>query len=71
MAYIEYRDDQIRPEDHVADRDNIVRIHGIHSQVLKRHYDLYLALMRSPGPLSRVRREMIAVVVSAANGCHY
>ncbi|MCA1605632.1 MAG: carboxymuconolactone decarboxylase family protein [Acidobacteria bacterium] len=27
--------------------------------------------MRGPSGLSRVQREMIAVVVSAANHCHY
>jgi len=72
MAHIPYiPDDQIPPPDRVPDRDNILRIHNIHSRVMKRHYDLYRELMYGPGPLSRVQREVIAVVVSALNSCHY
>lgn len=72
MAFIDYiPENQIPPADRVADRDNILRIHGAHSRVMRLHFDLYLELMQSPGSLSRVQREMIAVVVSATNGCHY
>ncbi len=72
MAFILYvPEDKLPPEDRVADRDNIIRIHGAHSRLLRLHYDLYAELMRGPGPLSRMEREMIAVVVSALNGCHY
>lgn len=72
MAFIRYvPEDEIPPEDRVPDQDNIVRIHGVHSRTMRQHYDLYLELMRGPGPLSRVQREMIAVVVSAANRCRY
>ncbi len=72
MAFIPYHpEDQIPVGDRVPDRDNIIRIHGVHSRVMRQHYDLYVELMRGPGPLSRVQREMIAVVVSAVNGCHY
>ena len=72
MAFIPYQaDDQIPPGDRVTDRDNIIRIHGIHSRVMRQHYQLYVELMRGPGPLSRIQREMIAVVVSTINGCHY
>lgn len=72
MAYIDYVDPERIPEaDRVGDDDNIIRIHGVHSRVLRQHHALYRELMYGPGPLSRVRREMIGVVVSAANGCHY
>ncbi len=72
MAFIPYQpEDQIPIEDRVPDRDNIIRIHGVHSRVMRLHYDLYVELMRGPGPLSRIQREMIAVVVSGVNGCHY
>ena len=72
MAFIGYvSEDQIPPEDRVPDRDNIVRIHGVHSRTMRRHYDLYRELMYAKGPVSRVRREMIAVVVSARNRCRY
>ena len=72
MAFIDYVPNEEIPEsDQVADRDNIIQIHGVHSQVIRRHYDLYRELMYGQGPLTRVQREMIAVVVSTANKCHY
>lgn len=72
MAFIGYiPNDAIPPEDRVPDQDNILRIHGVHPQAMRLHYDLYRELMHGPGPLSRAQREMIAVVVSAANRCHY
>ena len=72
MAFINYvPEGQIDPADRVPDHDNILRIHGVHGGVMRRHYDLYVELMHGPGPLSRFQRELIAVVVSAANGCHY
>ncbi len=72
MAYIDYEEeDRIPVEDRVSDQDNIIRIHGVHSRVMKQHYDLYKELMYGRSPLSRVQREMIAVVVSSANECHY
>jgi len=49
----------------------IVRLMSLNPAVLKASMDLYLAVMFGPSPLSRRQREMIAVVVSAANGCHY
>ncbi len=72
MAFIPlHPDDAIPEEDRVPDRDNIILVHGIHSRVMRQHYDLYLELMRGRGPLTRTQREMIAVVVSAMNACHY
>lgn len=72
MAFIDYLpEDQIAEEDRVADHDNIIQIHGVHSRTLRQHYELYRELMYAKGPLTRVQREMIAVVVSAANDCHY
>lgn len=72
MAFIGYvPEDQIPAADKVADQDNILRIHGVHPSTMRLHYDLYVELMRGPGPLSRIQREMIAVAVSAANECHY
>ncbi|MGH7541997.1 MAG: carboxymuconolactone decarboxylase family protein, partial [Gemmatimonadota bacterium] len=70
--YIPYVDPERIPEDdRVPDTDHILRVHGIHSRTMRLHYDLYLELMYGRGPLSRIRREMIAVRVSALNGCHY
>lgn len=72
MAFIRYvPEDEIPREDRVPDQDNIVRIHGVHPRTMRQHYDLYVELMRGSGPLSRVQREMIAVVVSSANRCRY
>jgi len=72
MAFIRYiPETEIPPADRVDDHDNIIRIHGVHPRVMRQHYDLYAEIMRGPGPLSRAQREMIAVVVSAANACRY
>lgn len=72
MAYINYLPpEEIPAEDRVDDDDNIIRIHGIHSAVTPRHMELYVQLMHRPGPLARSRREMVAVVVSNINACHY
>ncbi|GJM41036.1 MAG: hypothetical protein DHS20C20_13180 [Ardenticatenaceae bacterium] len=51
--------------------DNILCIHSLNPKSLRTHYDLYAHLMRGRSDLSRVQREMIAVVTSAANKCHY
>ena len=72
MAYIDYlSQEQIAAADRVPDEDNIIQIHGVHSRTMRQHYELYRELMYSRGPLSRIQREMIAVVVSATNRCHY
>lgn len=72
MAFIPYLPQGEIPEgDRVPDHDNIIQIHGVHSRTMRQHFDLYRELMYSRGPLSRIQREMIAVVVSAANECHY
>ena len=51
--------------------DNILKIHSLNVKSMQTHYDLYAHLMRGRSPLSRAQREMIAVVASAANHCHY
>ena len=72
MAFIPYLPQEQIPEvDRVPDRDNIIQIHGVHSRTMRQHFELYRELMYSRGPLSRIQREMIGVVVSAANDCHY
>ena len=53
---------------HVA---NILKVQSLHPEGLEAHFALYRTLMFGPSPLSRRRREMVAVVVSALNGCHY
>jgi uncharacterized peroxidase-related enzyme len=51
--------------------ENILKIHSLNVKSLKTHFDLYAHLMRGRSGLSRAQREMIAVVVSATNHCHY
>ena len=72
MAYIRYvPESELAEEKRVADPDNIIQIHSVHPAVMKAHYDLYINLMRRAGPLSRKLREMVAVVISGINSCHY
>ena len=59
------------PEDAVFVISVAAQLSGLHPQTLRHHYELYIELMRKRGPLSRIRREMIAVVISAENRCHY
>jgi len=51
--------------------DNILKIQSLNPASLRGHFEFYKTLMRGPSGLSRVQREMLAVVVSAANHCHY
>ncbi len=51
--------------------DNILQIHSLNPASLRTHYDLYKACMYGPSELNRAQREMIAVVVSVTNRCHY
>lgn len=50
---------------------NIVEIMGLNPAQLRSSMDLYVNVMHQPSSLSRAQREMLAVVVSAANRCHY
>jgi uncharacterized peroxidase-related enzyme len=58
----------IKERGHLA---NIFIAQGLDPEVLEHHLDLYEILMINPGPLSREEREMIAVIVSAANRSAY
>jgi alkylhydroperoxidase family enzyme len=51
--------------------DHILKIHSLDPPTLESHVQLYRYLMFSPSQLSRAEREMIAVVVSVRNQCHY
>ncbi len=50
---------------------NIFLSQSLNPGALESHLDLYLQIMFGKGTLSRPQREMIAVVVSAANDCEY
>ena len=49
----------------------IVSIMSSNPRAMKVSMDFYKTLMYGPSPLSRGQREMLAVVVSAANHCVY
>ena len=49
----------------------IVSIMSQNPRAMKTSMDLYSAIMYGSSPLSRSQREMLAVVVSAANRCIY
>jgi alkylhydroperoxidase family enzyme len=51
--------------------DNIIKIHSLNLRSLWAHFELYKTVMYGRSPLRRPKREMIGVVVSAINGCHY
>lgn len=51
--------------------DNIMRIHSLNPASLHGHFELYKTLMRGRSDLTKIEREMIAVVVSTVNRCHY
>ncbi len=55
-------------------RGKIAEVHKIQSlnpSALAAHMELYMTLMFGKSPLKRYQREMLGVVVSAANGCDY
>ena len=58
----------------VETRGQLAEVHKIQSlnpQTIVSHMDLYMSIMFGKSPLKRYLREMIAVVVSAANDCEY
>ncbi len=50
---------------------NILKVQSLNPRTLRASTQLYLATMRAPSGLSRAEREMLATVVSRANGCFY
>lgn len=83
MAWIEIIDDrewtdrklaELRPAavDPTYDRvDHIFSIHSLDPRSLQAHIALYRQAMKGTATLPKVDREMIALVVSALNQCHY
>ena len=51
--------------------DNIMKIHSLNVKSMETHFNLYAHLMRGRSELSKIQREMIAVVVSTIDKCHY
>ncbi len=50
---------------------NVLKIQGARPHVLRASVRLYLEIMYGESALSRAEREMVAVVVSQVNSCHY
>jgi len=50
---------------------NVIRLQSLRPAVLRASVQLYSQIMKGESGLSRAEREMIAVVVSRANGCFY
>ena len=57
--------------DPFAGVDNIMKIHSLNPESMWKHYDYYKHIMTGRSGLSRMQREMIAIVVSAENNCEY
>ena len=51
--------------------DNILKIHSLNPEALDAHVKLYKTVMYGKSPIKRRDREMIALVVSTINHCHY
>ena len=81
MAFIRYiAEDEASPElcelfDRYRDPNgrigNLLRIQGHNPTALPAHRQLHAALMGGRSELSHVQREMIALLVSTVNECHY
>jgi alkylhydroperoxidase family enzyme len=50
---------------------NILRIQSQNADTLQAMLELYAAAVKGLSPLTRAQREMLAVVTSRANECHY
>jgi alkylhydroperoxidase family enzyme len=50
---------------------NVVKIQGVRPRVLRSGIGLYSQIMHGDSELTRAEREMVAVVVSQVNDCHY
>jgi alkylhydroperoxidase family enzyme len=51
--------------------DEILRVHALDRRGLEGHLAVYQAAMRGSRGLPKVDRELVALVVSQLNGCHY
>ncbi len=50
---------------------NIMKVHSLNPNAMASHLDLYMSIMFRDRKISREECEIIAVVVSASNGCKY
>ena len=50
---------------------NVLKLQSQNPRTLQTGITHYSAIMKEDSPLTRAQREMLAVVVSSANECHY
>lgn len=65
---------ELRPDVVDADHDrvdNILQIHSLNPRAMAAHSALYRSAMAGTRTLRKVERELIALVVSDVNDCHY
>ncbi len=63
--------ERIRAHSRVGRVANVWQVQGDQPAALDATFDLYRTLMDDPAPLTRAQAELIALVVSATNGCGY
>lgn len=51
--------------------DNILAVHSLNPRSMAAHQSLYESAMAGTATLRKAERELIALVVSLTNGCHY
>ncbi|RMH29743.1 MAG: hypothetical protein D6693_01535 [Planctomycetota bacterium] len=51
--------------------DHVMMVHSVNPAALRAHFEVYVAAMHRPSPLSRAEREIVGTVVSRLNGCEY
>ena len=51
--------------------DNIIAVHSLNPRGLAAHQTLYASAMSGTATLRKAERELIALVVSLENHCHY
>ncbi|MCZ7624605.1 MAG: peroxidase [Candidatus Methylomirabilota bacterium] len=50
---------------------NIMKVFSLHPEAMGATLQMFQVLMYGPAALGRAQREMIALVVSSINRCHY
>ena len=51
--------------------DDVLAVHSLNPRSMAAHLALYESAMAGTATLRKVERELIALVVSLENGCHY
>jgi uncharacterized peroxidase-related enzyme len=51
--------------------DEVMRVHSLSPDSLHGHFEVYVAAMHRPSPVSRAERELVGSFVSMLNGCEY